>query len=205
MRRLLLVAVLAALALGLDQGLRLVAAGQLASRAREAARDPESAEATITSFPFVGRLLVSGGVPRVRVRVTGAAAGPLRLAAVEVEGSGVRVDRSALLSGAVRLEGIDRGSVTVELDSRAISEAVGVPVVVADGRMQVGTGAVKAGAGVEVDRDGSLVLRAAGLSGLRVPVARSPLVPCAATSVSVRGDRVRLRCDVDALPAPLRR
>lgn len=197
--------VVGVLVLGLDQGARLVAEGQLASRAREAARNPESAESTITSFPFLGRLLLLGSVPRVRVRVTAAAAGPLRLAAVEVEGSGIRVDRLALRSGDVRLEGIDRGSVTVELDSGAISEAVGLPVAVADGRVQVGTGAVRGEAGVEVDGDGSLVLRAAGLSGLRVPVARTPLVPCAVTEASVHGDRVRLRCEVDELPVALRR
>jgi len=206
MRKLPALGVLVVLLLGVDQGARLVAQGALASRAREAARDPDSADATITSFPFLGRLLASGSVPRVDVRVTGAAAGPLRLAAVEVEASGVVLDRGALLSGDVRVKAIHRGRVTVELNGMGLTDAVKLPVTIGDGKVRVGReGGVGVAADVEVNRSGSLVLRLAGLPALTVPVVRTPLVPCAATSVSVEGDRVLLSCEVDEFPAALRR
>ncbi|MGI8685720.1 MAG: LmeA family phospholipid-binding protein [Acidimicrobiales bacterium] len=205
MRKLLGLAVLAVLLLAVDQGARLVAEGELASRAREAAGDPDGADATITSFPFLGRLLVSGSVPRVAVRVTGAKAGLLRLAVVEVNASGVSLDRDSLFSGDVRLQDIDRGVVAMELDASAITDFVDLPVTIAGGKVRVGVGAVAVDAGVTVNSSGSLVLRLAGLPTVTVPVVRTALVPCAATDVVVDGDRVRLSCEVDELPAALRR
>ena len=205
MRKLLALGVLVLLLLIADQAARVVAEGKLASRARVAAGDSASADATIASFPFLGRLLASGSVPRVTVRVTGAEAGPVRLAAVEVEATGVALDRSALLSGKVRLHGIAGGAVAVELDSAALTETLKVPVTIADGKVLVGRGAVAVEATAEVSRAGSLVLRLARLPALTVPVVRTPLIPCAATTVGVRDDRVRLSCEVDELPAVLRR
>lgn len=205
MRKLFGLGVLVVLLLAADQGARAVAEGKLASRAREAAGGPDSADATITSFPFLGRLLASSSVPRVEVRVTGATAGPLRLAAVEVVATGVTLDRGAMFSGHVRLSEIEGGVVTVELDGPSITGVADLPVTIADGKVRVGTGQVAVDAGVTVNRSGSLVLRVAGLPALTVPVVRTPLIPCAATTVSVEGDRVRLSCEVDELPAVLRR
>lgn len=204
MRKLVTLGLGAVLLVVVDQGTRLVAESQLAARAGRAAGGPDSAEASITSFPFLVRLLTAGSVPRVEVRVTGASAGPLRLAAVEVRADGVALDRGALLSGDVRLEEIDHGLVAVELDGRSLAEAIHLPVTIRDGQVRVGAGRLAVTAGVEVHR-GSLVLRLVGLRALTVPVVRTPLVPCAATSVSVEGDRVRLSCEVDRLPAVLRR
>jgi len=84
LRKLLSLAILAVLLLGIDQGARALAEGKLASRARQAAGSQASAEATIASFPFLVRLLTSGSVPRVEVRVNNARAGVLRLSAVDV-------------------------------------------------------------------------------------------------------------------------
>lgn len=204
MRKLLVLAVLAVVLAIVDQGARVFAEGELAARAREAATDESGAAADITSFPFLGRLAASGSVERVQVRVDGARAGPLRLAAVVVDASGVVLDRSRLASGQVRLEGIDRGSVAVEVDGGALAEVLDVPVRVADGAVQVEVGGATLTATAEVD-DGTLVLRVAGLSALRVPVVRTALIPCAVTTLAVVGDRVRLACEVDELPDALRR
>lgn len=205
MRKLVGLGVLVALLGVADQGARVVAEGKLASRAREAAGGPDSARATIKSFPFLGRLLASSSVPRVEVRVTGATAGPVRLAAVEVVGTGVTLDRGAMFAGDVRLEDIEGGVVTVELDGPSITEVVDLPVTIADGTVRVGAGQVAVNADVTVNPSGSLVLRLRGLPALTVPLVRTPLIPCAATTVSVEGDRVRLSCEVDELPAVLRR
>lgn len=205
MRKLLALAVLVLVLLAVDQVARVFAEGKLADRAREAARDPDAADAAITSFPFLGRLAASGSVPHVVVRVTGANAGPLRLAAVEVEAWGVSLDRDSLLSGDVRLQDIDRGVVAVELDASAITDVVDLPVRITGGTVRVGNEAVGVDAAVTVDASGALVLRVAGLRTLTVPVVRTPLIPCAATTVSVQDDRVRLSCEVDELPEVLRR
>ena len=113
MRKLVVAVIVLVLLAVLDQVPRLLAEAKLASRAQEAAPGAESADASITSWPFVGRLLTLGEMSRVVVRVHGVDAGPLRLASVEVRATGVVLDRTALVSGDVRVEGIRRGTVTV--------------------------------------------------------------------------------------------
>ena len=204
MRKLLVLALLGVVLAIVDQGARIFAEGELAARAEEAATDESGASAEITSFPFLGRLAASGSVEHVRVRVEGPRAGPLRLATVVVDASGVTLDRGRLASGQVRLEGIERGTVTAEVDGGALAEVVKLPVRVADGAVQVEVGGATVTAAASVD-DGSLVLRVSGLPALRVPVVRTALIPCAVTTLAVVGDRVRLACEVDELPAALRR
>ena len=204
MRKLVLLGLVAVVLLVADQSGRLAAEGRLASRARDAATDEDSATAAITSFPFLGRLLISGSVARVRIRVDGPRAGPLRLAAVVVEASGVVLDRGRLVQGEVRVEDIDGGSVAVEIDGAALAETLRLPVTVRDGQVRLGVGGVAVPAAAEVD-DGTLVLRAGGLPAFRVPVVRTPLVPCTLATLTVTNDRVRMSCEMDELPSALRR
>ena len=205
MRKLAVLGVLAVLLGAGDVLAREVAEGELAARARSAAGRPESARADIDSFPFLGRVAAAGTVRRVEVRVEGAKAGPVPLAAVVVEAHGVAVDRRALLAGDVRVRGIDRGVVAVELDGAALSEVLRLPVTVGGGEVSVDVRGTRVVARAEVGRRGSLVLRVSELPALTLPIVRTPLVPCAVTTVAVDGDRVRLACELDELPAALRR
>lgn len=202
MRKLLVAAVLVALLLGADQAARVVTERRLAERARQAAT-VQSAWADISSFPFLGRIFWSGTVREVHVRVTGVQAGPLRLTAVRVDAWGVRLKRDFMFGGRVQVEAIERGMVTVELDGPALSDALHVPVYVEGDRVRVGRG-VAVAAAVRVDRRGTLTLEVAGLPTLTVPAWSTPLVPCTATMAGIVGDRVRLACSVDQLPALLR-
>lgn len=204
MRKVIVLALLGVVLAAVDQGARVFAEAELAARAGEAATDESATSASITSFPFLGRLLVSGSVAEVRVRVDGPTAGGLRLSTVVVEASGVALDRSRLTSGQVRVEDIDSGSVAVEVDGAALAEAVNLPVTIGDGRVGIGVGGATVTADAAIE-DGSLVLRVAGAPALRVPVVRTALVPCAVTTLAVVGERVRLACEVDELPEALRR
>ncbi len=121
MRKLVVVGTVALLLLAFDQAARVVAETKLASRAEEAVQESGSADASISSFPFVGRLLASNSITRVQVRVKGGRAGPLRLAAVVVDAHGVELDRQALFSGKVRVDDIESGTNAEELDSRSLS------------------------------------------------------------------------------------
>lgn len=205
MRKLLVTVVIVVLLAVLDQVPRLVAESKLASRAEEAGPGADSADASITSWPFVGRLLALGEMSRVVVRVHGVNAGPLRLASVEVRATGVVLDRTALVSGDVRLEGIRQGTVTVELDAASLTRTLRVPVTIADGRLRLEVSGAAVATRVELGRNGSLVLRAGRLPALTLPIVRTALNPCAATRVAIERDRVLLSCELDDLPAVLRR
>ncbi len=204
LRKLLALAIVAALLLALDQGARLFAEGKIESRARAEVPQADEVSAEISSFPFLGRLLTSGSVPRVRVRVTEAPVRAVVLAAVDVDLRGVELKRDALFGGDVQLEDIDRGSVAVELDAASISRVVNVPVSVGGGAVRV-TVAGRTVTATPEARGGSLLLRVAGLPVLTVPIARTSLVSCTAADVAVEGDRVRLTCEVDEVPPGLRR
>lgn len=205
MRKLVVAVIILGLLAVLDQVPRLVAESKLESRAQEAGPGADSADASITSWPFVGRLLALGEMSRVAVRAHGVNAGPLRLASVEVRATGVVLDRTALLSGDVRLEGIRQGTVTVELDAASLTRTLRVPVSIGDGRLRVEVGGAAVATRVDLGRDGSLVLRAGRLPALTLPIVRTPLNPCAATRVAIEVDRVLLSCELDELPAVLRR
>lgn len=203
MRKLLALVVLAGLLLGLDQGARVFAEGKIEDRARAEVPEADSVEAEISSFPFLGRLLVTSSVPKIRVQVGEA---PLRgalVADIDIELRDVQLQRDELFRGKVKLEDIDAGSVAVEIDAAALSRVVDVPVTIGGGSVRVEVAGRTVTATPEV-RGGSLVLRLAGLPALTVPVARTSLASCTAVEVAVEGDSVRLTCDVDELPPGLR-
>lgn len=203
MRKLLFVAFILAVLAGADVAARGAAERRLEERAvRAAGGVGATATAEVGSFPFLPRLLLTGSVPDVRVRAQPVTAGPLTLAAVEVDLDGVVLDRSALYGGQVRLRGIDGGTVTVELDAGVLTEALGVPVEIAEGALKVAGAGLPVVARAEVV-DGTLVVSAAGVAALRLAVPRTELSPCRAAEVTVVGDRLRLVCRIEAVPAGL--
>ena len=201
-RALLAAAIVAVVLLGLDLAARAVAEGRLEGRARAEAPGVQSVRARIGSFPFLPRLLVSGSVPAVDVRLDQVPTRFVQLTAVEVGLRGVEVDRDVLLQGETRLNHIDRGTASLELDSGSLSRALRVPVAIAGGQVRARAGPAQVSARPEVGRDGTLVLRVGG-QNLRLPLARTRLLPCAATRAAVVGDRVRLSCDLDEVPPGL--
>lgn len=204
MRKLVVLGVVAAVLVGADVAARRVAEGEVEQRARAEAKDARSVDASIASFPFLPRLLLAGSVPEVGVHLVEVTSGPLDLAAVDVDLRGVRLDRGALFSGVAELQGIDGGTVTVDLDAAAISRALRLPVSISGGALRVRFRGLEVSARPEAGEDGSLVLRAARLPRLRISLTRSRLVSCAAARATVEGDRVRLACDVTDVPPGLR-
>lgn len=116
----------------------------------------------------------------------------------------VELNRRSLLKGKVRLKDVDRGTVAVELDARSLRRIVKLPVVVEDGRVHVSVAGRRVSASTSVE-SGDLVLRVAGLPSFNVPIGRNGLVSCTATNLAIDGDTLRLTCEVDKVPAVLRR
>jgi hypothetical protein len=204
LRKLVTLGVLAALLVGADAGARRVAEAKVEQRARAQAPGSQAVEARIGSFPFLPRLLLSGSVPEVALHLEQVTTGPVDLAVVDIDLRGVVLDRDALLAGSPELQDITGGTVNVELDAGAIERVVRLPVSVGDGAVRVRFRGLEVAVRPEAGQDGSLVLRAGRLPPLRVPLARSRLVSCAAARVTVEGERVRLSCDVTEVPPALR-
>jgi hypothetical protein len=178
------------------------ATSQLRDRAEAAVQGATSSSASITSFPFLGRLLVAGSVQEVRVRVGPVPAGRVTFASVAVDLHDVRVDRNRLINQRkVRLTSIGSGTVTAELTAAEVSRLVGVPISFEPGRVTVGIRGVSVSAPVSV-ADSSLVL-GGGQVPLRLKVPHAPLFPCDATAAVARHGVVEVSCTVNSAPPEL--
>ena len=71
--------------------------------------------AKITSFPFVGRIIASGHVPKVVVTAQNSEVGDIALSDVRVQVEDVEMDRDAAMDGRVVVKSIGRGTVQADL------------------------------------------------------------------------------------------
>ena len=185
-----------------DLAARSVVESQLRERV-EAEVDPEGGtRARISSFPFLARLLLSAEVSRVRVATEQVTVDGLTLARVAVDLEDVTLDRDRLLSErTIVLTDLRQGTAEAEVTQEELSDRLGVPVTLEEGRARVRVAGQTVTARASVT-DNVLRLSVEGfpLPTLRIP--KLPLVPCVADVRIVPG-RVRLSCSVDEVPAEL--
>ena len=185
-----------------DVAARVVAEAQLRDRARAAARPAGATSARIESFPFLGRLLGSGQVARVRVSAADVTVQGLVLARISLDLDHVTLDRSRLFSErTVVLESLRRGTAVAEVTQDRLSDALGVPVVLDAGRARVRVAGQLVTAKASVS-DNTLRLSVAGLSVPALKIPKLPLVPCVADAAILAG-RIRLTCSVEQVPPEL--
>jgi hypothetical protein len=183
-------------------GARTVAEQQLRDRVALATHPAGPVTARIESFPFLGRLLTSGNISKIRVSAGDVVVDGLSLARVSVDLDDVTFDRNRLLADrTVVLDSLGHGTAQAEVTQDELSKRLGVAVTLAPGRVQVRVAgqAVTAKASVS---ENTLHLAVAGLSvpGLKIPTL--PLLPCVADAVILAG-RIRLTCSIDKIPAEL--
>lgn len=133
------------------------------------------AAVSITSFPFLGHLAVSGGVPLVTAHVTGVQAGTIPLQMLTVQADGVTVDRNQLFQGTAEVRSIQRISVTATISQATIDSQVGVPVTLGNGT--VGVGGVEAPANVSVSGQ-RVEVQVPPLPPVHLDIGLSDLLPC---------------------------
>jgi len=185
-----------------DIGLRSVAESQLRDQVAASVRPAGPTTARIESFPFLGRLLTSGSVSHVRISAGEVSAERLTFARVSIDLEDVTFDRTSLFSERkVVLEALRRGTAVAEMTQDRLSELLGVAVTLEPGRARVRVAGQLVTATASVT-DNTLRLTVAGLSvpALRVP--RTSLLPCVGQAEIIAG-RIRLSCQVDALPPEL--
>ena len=207
-RRLLLpfVVVVIVGGLGLDVAAKKYAEGQLASKAEDRAGGQATAAAHISSFPFVAKVLLSGEVSEVDLRMSRVTAEGVALASLDIDLHGVRIDRDKLLSSRkVEVTGISEGTVTAGFDAAGLSQLAHVPVDIADGKVQVHAAGRVVSATPSIDAAGMLSLSLGALPAVRVRLPKSDLAPCAASSVRATGGRLEVSCTIHDVPPALLR
>lgn len=116
MKKLALLIVLGGALVGAEVGSKAYAESKMEQVIEDRTPGQQDPRVEISSFPFLGRLLVSGTVGDVRMRANAVQAGPVTLDNVELELTGVRVDRDLLMQQEVKLREIDSGIIRLHLD-----------------------------------------------------------------------------------------
>src|SRR4051812_3859031 len=179
------------------------AESQLKDRAEAAVRGATSSSASISSFPFTGRLLLGGSVQKVHVRVAPVIAGRVTFSSVAVDLHDVHVDRDLLINDQkVRLTSIGSGTVTAEITDDEITRLAGVPLSFTSGRATLRARGIDVSAQLSA-ANGNLVIGGAEGVPIRVRIPRAPLFPCDASKAVLEQGKVVLSCTVDHVPREL--
>lgn len=213
-RKLVVLAVLAAGLVVADIAARSWAESKLAEQA--AAYYPPSgrSSASIRSFPFLGRLALSGDVPAVVLRLEELSAHILTVRHLEFDLKDVKVDRSELAAGRVRVIDIGAGRIEALLDGASLARAVGLDVRFTDGEVEVRRTVrnIEVSARGRVTLEGNLLkIVPTSVQGLGLPASAFTityeipgveLLPCAA-EVRPVPDGLLVACAVNDIPGVL--
>jgi hypothetical protein len=204
----LVVIVVVALLVGADFGARWLAARAVADNARRAS-GAASGSASISGFPFLYDTLAQGRVQRLHVHLTDVPAGPaLRLQAVTVDLTGIRLDRHRLWAHRkVTVTSVARGTGVIDVSAAELSAVAGRTVTVGPpgpgGRPQVlvdlpGGRTVAGTAGITSGH--FLQIVAGGLPVLDVDLARTPLVQECAMGLRITSSGFEASCTMSPVP-----
>jgi hypothetical protein len=157
---------------------------------------------SISSFPFVPRVLFSGEVQRITAHAPQVHEGPLDVSALRLQLNDVRVDRNKTLrKQRVILKSVGRGSLSAELTAEGLSDAFGVSVHVVDGAVEVEI----AGRTMRSEMSFTNGVLRLGVAGVSLPVLALPvtgLLPCH-PNATLADDRIKLACSFNKVPARL--
>lgn len=197
---LLVLAVLAVGGLIFDVVLKGRAEAELADEVTRRVPGTTGVEAEISSFPFVGRLLLSGEVSKVVITAQHAGSGAVALSDIVVQVEDVAMDSDEAMGGRAVVQSIGRGSVQADLRQDQINSRLprGYQVQMQAGKATV-SGPAAAQATLVTTPEGSVQLRVAGRSLVDVPFPKTDLLPCSPTPTFVAG-ALRLACSFDAVP-----
>ena len=182
------------------------AEGELAAKVESSVDGSAGVDADIDSFPFVGRLLVSGEVPELELRVDELSGRSLELTEVFVRLEGVVLDKSNLTKGEAEVKSIDRGHVEMTITASALDAIVPDEVELAldDGRLSAEVRGRSVDIELTVSERGELVLRIPPFPSVTIALPGSTLFPCR-PDAELTGDEVHLTCSFDEVPPALLR
>lgn len=201
MRKLIVaVAILIGLALVADLLSRMWVEHRLEERVAANISGVSQVDASIESFPFLGRLAWKGEVTRSRLvlhDVVGV--GGIDLAELRLEVDGARFDRASLFRGdRVELKEISRVEVTALITDRTLAAITHVGVVLAPNVVRITAAGKTVTARVEASK-GRLRFHADGLPAVTLALPTAEVLPCV-PDVQVLDRQLRLRCTATELP-----
>jgi hypothetical protein len=151
------------------------------------------ATVTISSSPYLVRLVAFGKVQKVHAHVTDVPYGRLHLDTVDVTAKNLEVDRGELLHGKTRLDSLSSATITARVSVATLLRAYGFGAL-AD------LGSLVSGASGTVHTNGNQVRISFG--PLSFDFTSTGLVPCVG-SAGVNGGQLVLSCTTRSVPPAL--
>ncbi len=150
----------------------------------------------VTSFPFTGRLLVSGSVPELTVDVRDASVKGLTFSSVDLVVHDLKISSSQLLHRRVIVTGLRSATVSAVLPEASIDHLAGVNVTIGVGTVGVSGVQVSASASVVSNR---VTLDLAGVAPISFTLPSLSFLPCVSSAVLEAGS-IRVACTLSAPP-----
>ena len=204
MRKLISLGILVVLLGVADVSARTYASSKFDERAQQESPPGATVHGSISGFPFVPRLLLASEVSHVNVHIENLSARVITFTTVDLDLNGVKFDRSRLINDRkVRVTSIKKGTVSAEITQQALSDALHVPVTIADGAMSVKVLGVSVPVTPSVSASGTLRLSGSGLTRvLSLAIPTTDYVPCIG-DVTILAGRIRLSCEIHDVPPAL--
>ncbi|HUS61711.1 MAG TPA: LmeA family phospholipid-binding protein [Acidimicrobiales bacterium] len=190
-----------------DIGAKTYAEGRMEAKIVASVQGAVGVDVDIDSFPFAGRLLASGRVPKIDLRVERISGRSLEVTNTLVRLEGVELDKARLAQGKAEVTNIDRGTVELTIKSIALSAVAPAEVELrlAGGRLQASfRGRPVAEATLVLSERGALEVRIPPLPVVTISIPGTDLFPCR-PDLEMADDEVRLRCSFEAVPPALLR
>jgi hypothetical protein len=195
---LVLIGIVGLLVLG-DRAAKGAAESAIASEIAKRTPGVGEVDAEISSFPFVGRLLVQGVVPKLTLDLDEVTGHGIDLTDLRVVVRDLEIDRGAIRGGKPEIIAIDSMTATATISEATVRAVSGADVRLLDGRVAV-TVAGQALEGKAVVRDGRITVDAfGGPLPFAIPVPDTGVLPCTPGVVVVEG-ALHLRCTAESLP-----
>ena len=197
-----------------DQAAKGWAESQLAERAAAYYPPGSGSSASIHSFPFIGRLLFLGSVPRVDVNLDDVRVQEVLIRQLSIHVTDVKLNRSDLFGGKVHLDDVGEGKIVATIDGPSLARAAGLDLRFTPGEVQLHEKIQ----GVDVTARGKVAVKGnvvtvtpTSVEGLNVPASRFAvsyripgieILPCQA-DVKIVQNGIVVSCNVVDVPPAL--
>jgi hypothetical protein len=198
-----MIGLLVALAIGADIAARVIAQDQIANRAKSST-GAQSTSASISSFPFLYKLLVDGDARSVTVHLKGVPIGPLTVDRVDVNVRNVSIDKGQLIDHRkVRVTAISSASAALTITASDISVATGIPVSISGNTVTASVAGVRIPVSVTVTGSDALTFNVFGHREVTFHLAKTPVVPDCPMQLTTQEAALQLSCTISPVPASL--
>lgn len=204
LRVVVILAILAAIYIGLDLAAQAVTEHQLAKAIGQRSK-AAATTVSVDTLPFLYDLVVHGSVDDLDIRLTDVPVGGLDLARVDISAENVRIRRGALFSHRqLDITGVSSAEIKLTMTAAELSRTIGHQVTMASPDVvKISLGPLAASATIAVIGEHALTVAAEGVQLLDIDFSRSVVLPRCAMRLSVSDGAATLGCRVSPVPSSL--